>query len=126
MPNPRESSALKLTSGDIGIDPTAPGTNHSPRHRHRNKPQSHQSNRNAYIPITHMYLQTSFGNYPQTMLHWPLYSSGLGISSMVWQYYYCVHYQTQEGAIDGGRTVYYTLGVGGISDPLLLWPAFAH
>lgn len=26
MPNPRESRALKLTSGDIGIDPTAPGT----------------------------------------------------------------------------------------------------
>jgi len=32
---------------------------------------------------------------------------------MVWQYYYCVHYQTREGAIDGGRTVYYTPRVGG-------------
>jgi hypothetical protein len=30
--------------------------NHSPRHRHRNKPQRHQSNRNAHMPITHTFM----------------------------------------------------------------------
>lgn len=33
---------------------------------------------------------------------------------MVWQYYYSVHYQTREGVINSGRTVYYTLRARGV------------
>jgi hypothetical protein len=101
-----------------------PRNNHSPRYRHRNKPQRHQSNRNVHMPITH-----TFTHHLRTIREQCCTSRSIPVAweSHLWFGGTIIVYITKHKKgrlMVGGRCT--TPHAWGGSESLLLWPAFAR